>query len=233
MVLYPRGLRGLSAKQAFIGSNPISTSKLGFPSFFSYIYSMKKVIFLDHDGVICLSHNWGTRHTKQRKWGKRKMSMDTRVVPLEYRFDNFDKKSIEVLNEVLELTNVDIVVSSDWRFFASIDEMGTYYTSQGIIKEPVGFTKALGDFDTPKDFPWSRQWELEQTRCFEIHQYLKEHPEITHWVAIDDLDMRKIGKHYSIDYNHEWGLENFVWTPYSREGIKQSGVKENILNFLT
>jgi len=53
---------------------------------------MKKVIFLDHDGVICLSHNWGTRHTKQRKWGKRKMSMDVRSIPIEYRFDNFDKK---------------------------------------------------------------------------------------------------------------------------------------------
>ena len=27
-------------------------------------------------------------------------------------------------------------------------------------------------------------------------------------------------------------LTNFVWTPQSREGIKQSGVKEKIINFL-
>jgi hypothetical protein len=233
MVLYPSGLRGLSAKQVFIGSNPISTSKLGYSSFFYYIYIMKKIIFLDHDGVICLSHNWGTRHTKQRKWGKRKMSMDLQSIPIEYRFDNFDKKSIELLNDILEQTNADIVVSSDWRLFTSLNEMSTYYTSQGIIKTPVGFTRKLGDFDVPKEFEWNRQWELEQTRCFEIHQYLKDHPDITHWVAIDDLDMRKIGKHYSVDFEHEWGLDNFVHTPLSREGIKQTGVKEKILSFLT
>lgn len=26
-----------------------------------------KVIFLDNDGVICLSNNWGSRYTKQKK----------------------------------------------------------------------------------------------------------------------------------------------------------------------
>jgi hypothetical protein len=29
-----------------------------------------------------------------------------------------------------------------------------------------------------------------------------------------------------------WGLENFVLTPRSREGIKQSGIKEQILKHL-
>lgn len=191
-----------------------------------------KVIFLDHDGVICLSHNWGTRHTKQRKWGKRKMSMDVRSIPVEFRFDNFDKKSVEILNEILEETDAEIVISSDWRMFASLEELGIYYEMHKILKKPIGFTKRLGDFDVPEGFAWSRQWDLEQTRCFEIHQYLKEHPEISHWVAVDDLDMRKQGKHYSIDYEHEWALENFVWTPYSREGIKQTGVKEKIINYL-
>jgi hypothetical protein len=193
---------------------------------------MKKIIFLDHDGVICLSHNWGTRHTKQRKWGKRKMSMDVRSIPVEYRFDNFDKKSIEILNEILKETDAEIVISSDWRLFATLEELGTYYEMQGIIKKPIGFTKRLGDFDIPEGFAWSRQWDLEQTRSFEIHQYLKEHPEITHWVAVDDLDMRKIGKHYSIDFEHDWALENFVHTPLSREGIKQTGIKEKILKYL-
>jgi hypothetical protein len=61
---------------------------------------------------------------------------------------------------------------------------------------------------------------------------LKDHPEITQWAAIDDLDMRRNGKHYSIDYFHSWGLKNFVWTPLSREGIKQTGIKEQILNYL-
>jgi hypothetical protein len=30
----------------------------------------------------------------------------------------------------------------------------------------------------------------------------------------------------------DWGLTNFVLTPKSIEGIKQTGIKEKILNFL-
>jgi hypothetical protein len=191
-----------------------------------------KIIFLDNDGVICLSNNWGSRHKKQREWGQRKMSMTPSSIPVEYRFDNFDGKAINVLNEILQKTNADIVVSSDWRLYATLDELGEYYLSQGIIKKPIGFTKKLGEFDTPENFPWSRQWDLEQTRCFEIRQYLIEHPDIAQWVAVDDLDMRKIGKHYSVDFEHDWALENFVWTPLSMEGIKQSGIKEKLLEFL-
>jgi hypothetical protein len=33
-------------------------------------------------------------------------------------------------------------------------------------------------------------------------------------------------------YDRSWGLENFVHTPRSYEGIKQSGIKEKIINFL-
>jgi hypothetical protein len=191
-----------------------------------------KVIFLDNDGVICLSSNWGSRHKKQKKWDGKKLSMTSREIPVEYRFDNFDKKAIKILNEILEKTGAEIVVSSDWRLYATLDELGEYYLSQGIIKAPIGITKKLGEFDVPDDFKWSRQWDLEQTRSFEIHQYLKDNPQITHWVAVDDLDMGKTGLDYSIEFEHSWGLENFVYTPLSTEGIKQSGIKEKILNYL-
>ena len=63
-----------------------------------------KVIFLDHDGVICLYDNWGSRLKKQKEWGGRKLSMGPLEIPLEYRFDNFDKKAVEVLNDILEKT---------------------------------------------------------------------------------------------------------------------------------
>jgi hypothetical protein len=46
------------------------------------------------------------------------------------------------------------------------------------------------------------------------------------WVAIDDLNM-------SPQFNGGHGLENFVLTPRSTEGIKQSGIKEQILKDLT
>ena len=185
-----------------------------------------KVIFLDHDGVICLFDNWGTRLKKQKEWGKRKLSMSLSEIPLEYRFDDFDVDAIKVLNEILEKTGAEIVVSSDWKRWATVDEMGQYYESQGIIKKPIGFTDSIlwNDYE---DFPWHRSLDSEQTRSLEISQYLGENPHITHWVSIDDLDMSLRG-----EGNKMWGLKNFVLTPFQLQGIKQDGVKEKVLEYL-
>jgi hypothetical protein len=64
-------------------------------------------------------------------------------------------------------------------------------------------------------------------RVIEIKQYLHDHPEITHWVSIDDLNMGNDEEWKT------WGLDNFVLTPKGNEGIKQSGVKEKVIKFLT
>ena len=185
-----------------------------------------KVIFLDHDGVICLSNNWGNRFKKQKDWGGRKLSMTTLEMPVEYRFDNFDEKAVNVLNEILEETGAEIVVSSDWKRWATVEEMGEYYESKGIIKKPIAFTDSIL-YDDYEDFPWHRKCELEQTRSLEIAQYLGLNTVITHWVAIDDLNMS-----LKLEGDKEWGLKNFVLTPIDNEGIKQTGIKDKILNFL-
>jgi hypothetical protein len=195
-----------------------------------------KVIFLDNDGVICLSDNWGSRFKKQNKWGGRKLSMSMSSIPIEYRFDNFDEKAVKILNEILEETDAEIVVSSDWQNFATLDELGEYYESQGIIKKPIGVTKEIGDVDFEKydKMPWNRDLDLEQHRSLEILEWLEAHEEVTHWVAVDDLHM---GVHVENSWRgaydrEDWGLENFVWTPRDNQGIKQSGIKDKILKFL-
>jgi hypothetical protein len=197
-----------------------------------------KVIFLDHDGVICLSNNWGGRSKKQKEYG-RKMGQSVDELPVEVRFDNFDKKAIDTLNEILEETDAEIVVSSDWKRWATVKEMGEYYESQGIKKKPIDFTpffrdlQAAGKIPGYDDFVWNRTDQLEQERHFEILEWLKEHPEVTHWVAVDDLNMGiPVSTYHYGDFDREWGLTNFVWTPQESEGIKQSDKKEKILNFL-
>ena len=184
-----------------------------------------KVIFLDHDGVICLSTEWGGRFKKQTRV-KRKLSQSIESLPVDARFDNFNKKAVKILNEILEETGAEIVVSSDWKRWANVEEMGEYYESKGIIKKPIAFTDSIL-YDDYEDFPWHRNWDLEQTRSLEIAQYLGQNTNITHWVAIDDLNMslKKEG-------DKEWGLKNFVLTPSSNEGIKQTGIKEKVIKFL-
>jgi hypothetical protein len=195
-----------------------------------------KVIFLDNDGVICLANNWGGRNKKRLnaiKKGVISNEIPYYDLPVEYRFDNFDEKAVKVLNEILEKTGAEIVVSSDWRYYATLDELGDYYTSKGIIKRPIGITSRTEDIDPEQ---WNKHFRfyarLEEERAFEITHYLGQHPSITHWVAIDDLNMGKLIKSYGYEIEYEWGLSNFVHTPKSREGIKQSGIKDKILKFL-
>ena len=187
-----------------------------------------KVIFLDHDGVICLATEWGGRFKKQQKVG-RKLSQSVMSLELDARFDNFNKKAVAILNEILQETGAEIVVSSDWKRWANVEEMGEYYEAKGIIKKPIALTTDLGQctWYNGMTWIWSPQWDLEMTRVIEIKQYLHDHPEITHWVAVDDLDMGKNGESWK-----DWGLDNFVLTPSGSEGIKQSGIKEKILAFL-
>ena len=189
-----------------------------------------KVIFLDHDGVICLSSEWGGRYKKQKEWGGRKLSMTNKEIPLEYRFDNFNQKAVKVLNEILEETGAEIVVSSDWKLHATLEELGEYYEQQGIIKKPIAVTTNLGQCTWYNDqvWIWSPRWDSEMTRVIEITQFLHDYPEVTHWVSIDDLDMGKNGEDWK-----NWGMDNFVLTPLGNEGIKQSGIKDKVLKFLT
>jgi hypothetical protein len=176
-------------------------------------------MFLDHDGVICLLNNWGGRYKKKGFDSNPETPMDTRM-------DSFDDKAVKILNSIVEETGCEIVVSSDWKRWGTLEQMQEMYITRGI-KPPIGLTPNLKDCTIHgNNFIWSEKWDLEQKRSIEIKQYLHDHPEITRWVAIDDLDM---------GYEEEWkpwGLENFILTPRSTEGIKQCGIKNKILKFL-
>ena len=197
-----------------------------------------KVLFLDNDGVICLSNNWGSRSKKRSKYRlENPNSSDSKnEVPVEYRFDDFDTKAIKVLNEIIEKTGCEIVVSSDWRYHANLEELGYYYMKQGVIKKPIAVTDIFQDI-FPKEWNAFRfRADLELERSMEIGHWLENHPEVTHWVAVDDLNMSVefLGDRFSDkdESDKKSGLTNFVLTPKSSEGIKQCGIKEKIIKYL-
>lgn len=165
---------------------------------------------MDHDGVICLPEQFGRRRKFTPSDGWKSV------------FDGFDPKAVKVLNKILEATDAEIVISSDWRFDGDLELLQQVYRDCGVIKVPIGMT-TKGPVRSPDDFPWFIVTELEQTRSLEILRYLRDHPEITKWVAVDDLDM---------SVRNGWGLTNFVLTPRSYEGIKQVGIKDKIIKFL-
>lgn len=178
-----------------------------------------KIIFLDNDGVICLPNNWGSRFKKK--------DVENSVYS---RFDNFDKKSIKVLNQIILETNADIVISSDWRRFATLDELALYYKSQGIIKFPIGVTsifdhkKFVDEKIITDNYVIPSMLSLEIKRSLEIRKYLIDNPEITKYVVIDDLDM-------SVNACGKYVLTNFIHIQNTYEGIKKTGLKNKIINY--
>ena len=189
-----------------------------------------KIIFLDNDGVICLSNNWGGRKKKYAEYLKTAPYTPINLCPVDIRFDDFDVKAIKTLNSVLEKTGADIVVSSDWRNHATLEELGEYYLSQGIIKKPIGVTSRVDKVDPI----WWNKFRglayLEHERVIEIKYWLSQHPEVINWVEVDDLNLG-IYEPHSGDIFNENGLTNFVHTTKENEGIKQTGIEEKIIKY--
>jgi hypothetical protein len=143
----------------------------------------KKIIFLDHDGVLCLAHNWGSRKKTKRD------------------FDDFDQECVSILNNILDtFPNIEIVVSSDWRLYEEdLLTMQYHYSEMGVKKFPIDYTPDLSNDKSV------RQYKAKM-RTKEILQYCQEHQaEIETWVAIDDLELN-LPKNFFVKTNTEFGL---------------------------
>ena len=142
-----------------------------------------RIIFLDHDGVLCLAHNWGSRKKTKRD------------------FDDFDQECVSILNNILDtFPNTEIVVSSDWRLF-EVDLLTTqyHYIQMGVKKFPIDYTPDLSNDKSVRQFK-------AKMRAKEILKYCKEHQaEIETWVAIDDLDLNLPANNF-VKTNTEFGL---------------------------
>lgn len=149
-----------------------------------------KLIFADIDGPLA-TDECGKR--EDTKWGS------------IYRMN---PKCVDVLNDILKETDAELVISSDWRLYWSLEEMGEIFEWNGIIKKPVGMisNKNVSMFD------------LEINRIHQIRIYLDEHkPE--KWVAFDDLNLKSKK------------VPNFVLCD-SIDGLCGENVKESILKFI-
>jgi hypothetical protein len=159
-----------------------------------------KIIFLDIDGVLATNKEFATNRTKFREkylWAK-----ELRV---PY---GFNKGCVDVFNEILDVTNADIVISSDWRIHWDLDELDKIFKLNGVVKSPI--------FGTIKN-KRKMSSELEDDRVYQINEWVKfNNPE--KWVALDDMNLSSLGP-------------NFFRTKDS-EGLKQTGLKVKIINKL-
>jgi hypothetical protein len=160
-------------------------------------------IFLDFDGVLATDTQY---FTNRKKWH-----------PM-YDCYRFDEKCVRVFNQIIEKLVAAghkpvIVVSSDWKTRYSIDQLNQIFEWNKVNGVVADVTPT---FWKVKYFSLQ---QLEVCRADEIKEYVLDH-NIRRYLAIDDLDLSP------------WIPDNFVRTPSSLEGIKQSGVKDKILKKL-
>ena len=122
----------------------------------------------------------------------------------------FNAVCVRVLNEILTLTNAEIVLSSDWRTEWNLQELDNIFKFNKVIKSPIDVTEVC---------PTSIS-NYAKNRAHEIDIYVQNHPTIEKFVVIDDLDLKP--------YVPEG---TFIRT-IEREGIKQSGIKDKILKIM-
>ena len=101
-----------------------------------------KVIFLDNDGVVCLSTEWGGRSKKKSKYLKEFPGTESSL-PAWIKMDNFNDKAVKILNSILLETDAEIVVSSDWKLYCTLDELKEMFTKYGVIKQPIDTTPSI------------------------------------------------------------------------------------------
>jgi len=143
-----------------------------------------KILFLDHQGVMRLEPVcWQT--------GKPELQ-------------DFDKAAVDNINNLIKETDCEIVVSSDWKRWVPLEEMKDFYISQGVIKSPIGYTPDKSSEITSLN-------DLARLRVEEITQWLDDNIVFT-WVAIDDLDLKK--------------LERFVFIEDAKIGMTKDSLRE-------
>jgi hypothetical protein len=159
-----------------------------------------KLIFLDIDGVLA---------TEEDSW----------IPPHELYAYPFDPKNVRILNEILEITGAEIVLSSDWRliYHNDLEVLDKLFKYNGIIKSPIDVTPnfireaASDQNEYVKLFNKNRDKEI--TAYIQNNSHQK-----TQFVILDDADLKIYPN-------------NFVKCNIN-EGLKEDGIRNKILNVL-
>jgi hypothetical protein len=128
-----------------------------------------KVIFVDIDGPI----SYGT-------WmnGKVKIN-DNLTIPYDWIQSDCD-----ALTKIINETGAKVVISSDWKFHYTAEQLGEVFKHYGIPNVIIGETSRIKvKMSSP----------LEWDRADQIMEWVVNHKlEMRDWVAIDDLQIGKI-----------------------------------------
>ena len=153
---------------------------------------IEKVIFLDIDGPLATDE---CLFKTEMKFG--------------VRLYKWNDKCCSVLNEIINETGAEIVLSSDWRKFFTLDQLEDIFKWNNIVKSPIAVTD---------QFKYRMSSHNEIDRIHQIGRFLQEN-QIKYWVSVDDLNLKS-------DI-----VTNFVHVE-TEFGLSADGIKEKLILFL-
>lgn len=170
-----------------------------------------KILFLDVDGVLNSQETFRKRHAAYEA----AKAEDAEAVLNEHAFPlgHLDTDLIERLNVICERTGCHIVVSSTWRITRTPEEVAELLTQKGFRYGNVVIDRTGRNAD--------------DRRGGEIQDWLDKHPEVTHYVILDDDTADIIG-----DYTDKKHPNNFVHTDH-KLGLQDADVERAILILTT
>jgi hypothetical protein len=183
-----------------------------------------KVIFLDIDGVL---QPWNStqrfKHIKEMDRVNKELSDKYGIDYTQYHeydvaavYFDWDKESVSELRRILEVTGAKIVISSDWRAYSTLERLVDFFRIHDMAEYVIDFNPIEDIYEIK--YKNAEYLDFVHFRSIEILRYLNNHPEITKWVAIDDLHL-----------NRDLGDENVVVT-YSKMKKEDADKCIEILN---
>ena len=123
------------------------------------LYSLRKILFLEIDGVLFLGVSKGNGL---------------------YDSDLFDKECVDALNRILEETKCDIVVTSTWQNDFTLKQLKDIFTANGIKSLPIAVSSI-----TDGGFVLSTKRADDIMKWLDVNNETKAFI----WCAVDDVDL--------------------------------------------
>lgn len=147
-----------------------------------------KILFLDVDGVL------RALHSRENAWSNVKtIAINGARVPLMGGGEakaavDFWPGAMRALRHIVKQTSCRICLSSDWRKDDTLKEGIAAQFEEYSMPPMYGQTP---DFDavTSPGVIKAIHTSGREKRCKEIRKWLKGHPKVTSWIAIDDNDL--------------------------------------------
>ena len=189
----------------------------------------RKIVFLDIDGVLQPGHSQNRFDHIHHDEEKSDMPDLYRSLENKFQIDyskynqydvaavffDWDKESVNLLKLTLSLTGAKIVLSSDWRR-GGFERMKDFFTIYGLEKYYLDDTKFRKDIaqdfiDQAKAKHKEEKGEKAylDERSIEILEWLSRNPDVKKWVAIDDMSLSGLDRHFVLTgYGHRFGWED-------------------------